>query len=137
MLANCPSTPHAVDQLAGRNFRASGLVTSLLSWYKVLFPVMRLLIVEDSQELGDWLARILRKSNYAVDCMQNAEDGFLAGTATKYDLLIVDFGLPAVGATADWFRSPLVLVGKCGPSTRLPKRPPMSALDHSRRFFDD
>ncbi len=57
---------------------------------------MRLLIVEDSQELADWLARILRKSNYAVDCMPDAEDGFLAATTTAYDLLIVDLGLPGM-----------------------------------------
>ena len=55
---------------------------------------MRLLIVEDSLELAQWLARILRKSNYAVDCMPNAEDALLAATTSTYDLLIVDLGLP-------------------------------------------
>ncbi len=57
---------------------------------------MRLLIVEDSIELANWLARILRKSNYAVDCIHNAEDAVLAATATPYDLLIVDLGLPVM-----------------------------------------
>lgn len=55
---------------------------------------MRLLIVEDSRDLADWLARILRKSNYAVDCMGNAEDAILAVNNFTYDLLIVDLGLP-------------------------------------------
>lgn len=58
--------------------------------------IMRLLIVEDSQELADWLARILRKSNYAVDCMHNAEDAIFATDISTYDLLIVDLGLPAM-----------------------------------------
>ena len=57
---------------------------------------MRLLIVEDSSELVDWLARILRKSNYAVDCMHSAEDALLAVAASKYDLLVIDLGLPAM-----------------------------------------
>ncbi|MDE2446209.1 MAG: response regulator, partial [Alphaproteobacteria bacterium] len=58
---------------------------------------MRLLIVEDSRDLADWLARILRKSNYAVDCMYNAEDAFFMISNSTYDLLIVDLGLPAMG----------------------------------------
>lgn len=58
--------------------------------------IMRLLIVEDSQELADWLARVLRKSNYAVDCVHNAEDALLAVTTSTYDLLIVDLGLPSM-----------------------------------------
>ncbi len=57
---------------------------------------MRLLIVEDSRELAEWLARILRKSSYAVDCMYSAEDGLLAAKTSKYELLIVDLGLPAM-----------------------------------------
>ena len=57
---------------------------------------MRLLSVEDSRELADWLARILRKSNYAVDFVHNAEDAFIAATSAPYDLLIVDLGLPAM-----------------------------------------
>jgi len=57
---------------------------------------MRLLIVEDSPDLADWLARILRRSNYAVDFLHTAEDAFFAATNAPYDLLIVDLGLPAM-----------------------------------------
>jgi len=61
---------------------------------------MRLLIVEDSQELANWLARILRGNNYAVDCMYTAEDGLLAAATSPYDLMIVDLGLPKMDGMA-------------------------------------
>ncbi len=57
---------------------------------------MRLLLVEDNRDLSDWLARLLRKSNYAVDCLYNAEDADHAAATGDYDLLIVDIGLPVL-----------------------------------------
>lgn len=55
---------------------------------------MRLLLVEDNRELSDWLARLLRKSNYVVDCVYSAEDAELAVASDHHNMLIVDVGLP-------------------------------------------
>ena len=57
---------------------------------------MRLLLVEDNKELSEWLARLLRKSNYTVDCLYNAEDADHAVASGDYDLIIVDIGLPVM-----------------------------------------
>jgi two-component system, OmpR family, response regulator TctD len=57
---------------------------------------MRLLLVEDNKDLSDWLARLLRKSNYVVDCVYNGEDADHAVTSGDYSLLIVDIGLPSM-----------------------------------------
>ena len=34
---------------------------------------MRLLIVEDNKTLAEWLAKLLRGSNYVVDCVHDGE----------------------------------------------------------------
>lgn len=57
---------------------------------------MRLLLVEDNESLADWLARLLRKSNYVVDWVSSGEDADHAVTTGDYSLLIVDIGLPAM-----------------------------------------
>lgn len=55
---------------------------------------MRILLVEDNQQLADWLARTLRKSNYAVDCVgDGATADHLLHTET-YALVILDLSLP-------------------------------------------
>jgi two-component system response regulator TctD len=61
---------------------------------------MRLLIVEDNRQLSDWLARLLRKENYAVDCLNNGEDALHALSGDPYDLAIVDLGLPEMDGIA-------------------------------------
>ena len=35
---------------------------------------MRILLVEDSRQLSDWLAKALRKDRYVVDCVYDGED---------------------------------------------------------------
>jgi len=57
---------------------------------------MRLLLVEDNRELSDWLARLLRKSHYVVDCVFNGEDADHAALSEDYALMIVDVGLPGI-----------------------------------------
>jgi two-component system OmpR family response regulator len=55
---------------------------------------MRILIVEDDPVLADGLVRALRSSDYAVD---SATDGAMADhvlSASSYDLVILDLGLP-------------------------------------------
>jgi DNA-binding response OmpR family regulator len=69
---------------------------------------MRILIVEDDPVLADGLVRALRSSDYAVD---SATDGAMADhvlSASSYDLVILDLGLPRLegcGAAARRRRS--------------------------------
>jgi two-component system, OmpR family, response regulator TctD len=58
---------------------------------------MRILLVEDSPELAEWLGRLLRKSRFVVDCIH---DGIEADEALKghdYALVILDLELPGIG----------------------------------------
>jgi two-component system response regulator TctD len=55
---------------------------------------MRLLLVEDNRELSDWIARLLRKSAYVVDCVADGDDADAALATQAYDLVILDLGLP-------------------------------------------
>ena len=56
--------------------------------------LMRLLIVEDNKTLADWLAKLLRGSNYVVDCVHDGETAAHGTDLKTYDLLIVDLALP-------------------------------------------
>lgn len=55
---------------------------------------MRILLVEDNQQLADWLARILRKSRYTVDCVHNGVDADHLLYTQPYELVILDLSLP-------------------------------------------
>ncbi|HIA54862.1 MAG TPA: response regulator [Candidatus Melainabacteria bacterium] len=55
---------------------------------------MRLLLVEDDSFLSEGVALALRHSGYVVDQVQSGTDADQALTATPYDLVILDLGLP-------------------------------------------
>jgi two-component system OmpR family response regulator/two-component system response regulator TctD len=55
---------------------------------------MRILLAEDDRIIADGLVRALRKSNYAVDHVNNGADADTALVSQQYDLLILDLGLP-------------------------------------------
>ena len=55
---------------------------------------MRILLVEDNRELADWLARLLRKGRYVVDCLHDGVDADAALATQNYDLIILDISLP-------------------------------------------
>ncbi|MBN9242262.1 MAG: response regulator [Mesorhizobium sp.] len=57
---------------------------------------MRLLIVEDSGELAEWLARALAQSSYTVDVAGDGEEAehFLA--VSDYTAVILDLSLPKI-----------------------------------------
>ncbi|MBV2207597.1 MAG: response regulator transcription factor [Pseudomonas sp.] len=55
---------------------------------------MRILLAEDDRIIADGLVRALRKSNYAVDHVNNGADADTALASQQYDLLILDLGLP-------------------------------------------
>ena len=55
---------------------------------------MRILIVEDDPTLADGLTRLLRRDDYAVDCVHDGEQADHVLAAQNYDLVILDLGLP-------------------------------------------
>src|SRR5262245_16929085 len=56
--------------------------------------VMRILIIEDEPVLADGLTRSLRHADYAVDCASDGVEADHVLAAQKYDLVILDLGLP-------------------------------------------
>jgi len=55
---------------------------------------MRILIVEDDQDLQRQLATALTAAGYAVDTAGDGEDGHHLGATESYDAIILDLGLP-------------------------------------------
>ncbi len=55
---------------------------------------MRVLLAEDDKIIADGLVRALRKANYAVDHVDNGVDADSALAAQRFDLLVLDLGLP-------------------------------------------
>lgn len=59
-------------------------------------PPMRLLLAEDNKDLADWLARLLRRENYAVDLARDGEEADAALALGDYDLVLLDLDLPRI-----------------------------------------
>ena len=57
---------------------------------------MRLLIVEDDAPLASGLRRILEAEGYAVDLTSRGEQAVLAASQERFDLVILDIGLPQI-----------------------------------------
>jgi DNA-binding response OmpR family regulator len=57
---------------------------------------MRILVAEDHPELGADLKRGLERSGYLVDLVARGDDALTAGSATPYDLLLLDILLPGL-----------------------------------------
>lgn len=55
---------------------------------------MRILIIEDEQDLQDQLRKALKAEGYVVECATDGEEGHYQGSEYPYDLAIVDIGLP-------------------------------------------
>ena len=58
---------------------------------------MRLLLVEDDRMIGDSLRESLRAEGYAVDWVRDAEAAVAATGTERFDLLLLDLGLPRAG----------------------------------------
>lgn len=58
---------------------------------------MRILLVEDDPELGDGLSVGLRQAGFAVDWLQDGEAADRALQAERFDLAVLDLGLPGIG----------------------------------------
>ncbi len=57
---------------------------------------MRLLLVEDQEELAEWLAKALRQGGHAVDLMGRGDHADHALATQPYDLVILDLSLPGM-----------------------------------------
>ena len=57
---------------------------------------MRLLVIEDEALLADAVGRALRRVGYAVDVINNGEEGQMLAEVNDYDLLILDLNLPSI-----------------------------------------
>ena len=55
---------------------------------------MRILLAEDEPTIAEALVRSLRGAGYAVDTVANGSDADAALASQKFDLLILDLGLP-------------------------------------------
>ena len=55
---------------------------------------MKVLIVEDDPVLADGLTRTLRQADFVVDCLHDGKQADHVLSAQKYDLVILDLGLP-------------------------------------------
>ncbi|HLY87345.1 MAG TPA: response regulator [Acetobacteraceae bacterium] len=60
---------------------------------------MRILIVEDNRKLSDWIAMLLRRSKYVIDCVYDGEDADYALRTQDYSLVILDLTLPLLSGT--------------------------------------
>jgi len=55
---------------------------------------MRILLAEDNRELSTWVARLLRRDNYVIDCVYRGDDADVALASQDYALVILDLALP-------------------------------------------
>ncbi|WP_180897658.1 response regulator transcription factor [Martelella soudanensis] len=55
---------------------------------------MRILLIEDDENLNRQLAQMLRDADYVVDCAYDGEEGHFLGDTEPYDAVILDIGLP-------------------------------------------
>jgi len=57
---------------------------------------MRVLVLEDDEELAEQIAVMLRDEHFAVDLVHDGEEGLEYGLDTPYDAVILDPGLPTM-----------------------------------------
>lgn len=57
---------------------------------------MRILVVEDEQELADTLAEILKRNRYSVDCAYDGQMGLEYALTGLYDCILLDVMIPII-----------------------------------------
>lgn len=57
---------------------------------------MRILVIEDDQNIARQIKAVLRKAGYAVDVAHDGEEGHFLGETEPYDAVILDLGLPVM-----------------------------------------
>lgn len=61
---------------------------------------MRILLVEDDEDLSGRVASALRSENFVVDIARNGEDALHAGLTELFDVAVLDLGLPKIDGVA-------------------------------------
>jgi DNA-binding response OmpR family regulator len=56
----------------------------------------RVLVVEDEQDLARMLVRLLEGEGYAVDAVHDGQAGLHRALTSRYDVLVLDRGLPGI-----------------------------------------
>lgn len=51
---------------------------------------MKILLLEDDKEIGEWVRDGLSRAGHVVDWLENGKDALIAGTTRDYDLMILD-----------------------------------------------
>lgn len=57
---------------------------------------MRLLLIEDNERLAEHTATVLRRAGFAIDAVGSGEDGLAALAGVRYDVIVLDLGLPDI-----------------------------------------
>ncbi len=57
---------------------------------------MRILIVEDDEDLSRQLKQMFKDAGYAVDVANDGEEGHYLGDTEPYDAVVLDLGLPSI-----------------------------------------
>ena len=104
---------------------------------------MHILIAEDDPAIAEGLTYALRRSGYAVDCVHTGAQADTALTGSRFDLLILDLGLPGMDgfevlrrARARGARLPiLILTAKDGVNDRV-RGLDLGADDYLAKPFD-
>jgi len=61
---------------------------------------MKILLVEDEEELSDIVARGLRKCGYAVDTAYDGEEAINYYSVYAYDVIVLDLNIPKIEGLA-------------------------------------
>src|SRR6476646_9922066 len=57
---------------------------------------IRILIIEDEDEIADFVVRGLREEGYSVERSADSEDGWHRLTLQTWDIVLLDWGLPGL-----------------------------------------
>ena len=61
-----------------------------------MLTIMRILVIEDDQELLEYISKGLSEVGHVVDTADNGNDGVFLSTTEQYDVILVDRMLPGV-----------------------------------------
>jgi two-component system OmpR family response regulator len=61
---------------------------------------MKILVIEDDETTGDYIAEGLREEGHVVDLVRDGRDGLIQATTGEHDVLVVDRMLPGLDGMA-------------------------------------
>ncbi|MCP5208371.1 MAG: response regulator transcription factor [Hahellaceae bacterium] len=82
---------------------------------------MRILVIEDDQEVGNYLVKGLKESDHVVDYAADGKEGFMLAASENYDVMIIDRMLPGMdglsiikGVRAAGNQTPVLILSALG-----------------------